>query len=215
MGAPLHWGTGANCFNHTCSDYMQTTEEKITIEPHHDIKTDCIKQSISTTRILTYTDNSCKNHILPLVTHIPCRETTLCFVYVQHCADESGSSCDSSLDELQSASIACRQVSVEVNYTGTPYVLLCILYLIYIRWELQLQQCWSSWWWLLYSLQSSGISRGELQVTMIVYHKIEERDLAKHVHCITQVQTLYIALLHIHVWEPVSSRSLFSLCAGP
>ena len=36
--------------------------------------------------------------------------------------------------------------------------------------ELQLQQCWSSWWWLLYSQQSSGTSEGKLQLTMIVCH---------------------------------------------
>ena len=59
--------------------------------------------------------------------------------------------------------------------------------------ELQLQQRWFSWWWLLYSLQSSGTSEGKHQLTMIVCHqksvvaqKLKSRILDKLY--ITQVQ---------------------------
>ena len=88
--------------------------------------------------------------------------------------------------------LAWRQVrvgsgdSVECfDYRGTPLsihslvVAMCMIGVVSVfcisnllwQWqELQLQQCWSSWWWLLYSLQSSGTSRGKPKVTVIVCH---------------------------------------------
>ena len=102
--------------------------------------------------------------------------------------------------------LAWQQVSVGdniecFNYTGTctpvsnlavhGYVISVVSCIVYILlwqwWELQLQQCWSSWWWLVCSLQSSGSSGGKLQLTMIVQrqrHKTEEQDILCHIHAL-------------------------------
>ena len=64
---------------------------------------------------------------------------TLFCLCSQHCADESGSSCDSSLDELQSSSIASLSAGecgsqlhrYTISFGRLISVLLCILYVIY------------------------------------------------------------------------------------
>ena len=81
--------------------------------------------------------------------------------------------------------LAWQQVSVGniiecFDYTGTPMSnMQCdkcsvphfVCNLLQQWWELQLQQCWSFWWWLVYILQSSGTSEGKLQLTMVVCYQ--------------------------------------------
>ena len=66
--------------------------------------------------------------------------------------------------------------------SGHVITVLSVYNLLWQWQELQLQQCWFSWLWLLYSLQSSGTSRSKLHVSMIVCHKTEEHNLVYHVH---------------------------------
>ena len=63
----------------------------------------------------------------------------------------------------------CSTHSVYIYFSSgrsCSYSLRNVLHFAYILlwqwWELQLQQCWFSWWWLVYSLQSSGTSGGQL-----------------------------------------------------